>query len=87
MPIYEYEISGTGKRYEVIHSANSELKTWGDLSKLLDVEIGSIQADTPVNRTIGGRLSVSSKTDSTIVQKKETPQLTSCCGGRCSSEH
>lgn len=91
MPLYEYEVSGTGQRFEVMHSIHNELKTWGELSSLLGVEIGEIQKDTPVNRILGGRVFVNGKLEDyskgKVIQKDRLQKAPSCCGGGCDQSH
>lgn len=89
MPLYEYEVSANGQRYEVMHSIHSELKTWEELSDLLGIEVGAIEANTPVNRIVGGRVFVNGKLEDMskgkVIQKDPpTKRISSCCGGGCS---
>jgi hypothetical protein len=87
MPLYEYEVSGTGERFEVLHSIHGEVKTWGEVSLLLGTEIGHIRSDTPVSRVPGGRIFVNGNladhSKGKVIQKDTPPKALSCCGGGC----
>ena len=87
MPLYEYEIEGTGRRYEVLHSIAREFTTWRELAEALDVEIGSIGLNTPVTRLMGGRIFVNGNLEDLskgkVVQKERLPKPPSGCTGGC----
>jgi hypothetical protein len=58
MPLYEYEITGTDLRYEVLHSITEHLTTWGELATVVGVPVGTLDMATPVTRLVGGRIFV-----------------------------
>lgn len=58
MPLYDYELSSTKEKFEVMHSINRKITTWGDLCLELGLSIGETDPSTLVTRVWNGRVFV-----------------------------
>ncbi len=56
MPLHEYVLQTTKDKFEVIHSFNTTVSTWGELAEILVVDVGNTSADTLLSRILGGRI-------------------------------
>ena len=87
MPLYEYEVSGTGQRYEVMHSIHGELRTWRELSALLEIDGGEFEPDTPLIRILSGRVFVNGMLEDhskgKVIQKDKARAGSSRSEGGC----
>jgi hypothetical protein len=58
MPLYDYELSATKEKFEVMHSINRKIATWGDLCQELGLPMGKTDPSTLVSRIWNGRVFV-----------------------------
>ncbi len=81
MPTYDYFCTANGRKVEVRHKMSDELKSWGQLCQLAQLDPGDTPADSPVQRLISGGAFISS----TSLSNPEPACATgSCCpGGVC----
>ena len=81
MPTYDYLCDSTGRKVEVRHSINEELKTWGELCERAQLDPDDTPADTPVRRLISGGAFISS---SSLSNPEPACASGACCpGGAC----
>lgn len=53
MPVYDYFCPSNNEKVEVWHSLSLELKTWGELCKLAQRDLGDTPEDAPIRRLLG----------------------------------
>jgi len=78
MPTYDYRCDANEQIVEVKHPMSMEVKNWGELCELADIEIGDTPANSPVKRLPTGGNIVSKS-----ALKNNVPPCASgpCCGG------
>lgn len=54
MPTYDYRCEATGDVYEVRHGMSESISTWQELCEKSGLEMGDIDAATPVTRLATG---------------------------------
>ena len=82
MPTYDYRCVVTGDCYEVHHSMNQKLLTWGELCQITGCDARNIPLDSPVERLATGGQVVSRG----ALNNPEAPPCASgsgCPGGGC----
>ena len=52
MPLYDYYCEANDQTVEVMHSIKIDIKTWGELCKLKELDPGKTPKDTPVKRLL-----------------------------------
>jgi len=52
MPYYEYRCPSNGRTVEVRHGMDERLETWGDVTALAELGLGTTPADAPVERVL-----------------------------------
>lgn len=78
MPIYEYEVKGTGARFEVMHPARLEVLTWRELKQFLGDSQDTYEDDLPVEKIISGRIFVNGNLEDLskgkVIQRNSPPK-------------
>ncbi|MAV55324.1 MAG: regulator [Phycisphaerae bacterium] len=74
MPTYDYTCEANGQTVEVMHSMSTTIKTWGQLCKEAELDLGDTPAEAQVTKGLG--LGV-------VGQNDAGPQPGGPCGGSC----
>lgn len=81
MPTYDYRCDVNANVVEVKHPMSQEVKTWGELCELADIDAGDTPTNSPVKRLATGGNIVSKS----ALKNSEPPCANGpCCGaGAC----
>lgn len=82
MPTYDYRCEANQEIYEAKHPMSAKVNTWGELCKIMNIDTGSIPADSKVTKIISGGGVVNSRN----LKNPDAPPCMSgggCSGGGC----
>jgi predicted nucleic acid-binding Zn ribbon protein len=78
MAIYEYRCEANGRTVEVRHGMNEQLRTWGELADMAELDRDGTPADAPIERLMSAGVSMTGGSSSS-----PGPQSGPPCGSAC----
>ena len=78
MAIYEYRCEANGRTVEVRHGMNEQLRTWGELADMAELDRDGTPTDAPIERLMSAGVSMTGGSSST-----PGPQSGPPCGSAC----
>jgi len=84
MPTYDYLCDTNGRKVEVRHGMNEQLRSWGELCEAAHIDPGDTPLESPVRRLISGGAVISR---SALSNPEPACGSGACCpGGVCGLE-